>query len=804
MVGRDRAGSLSDPAPEPNQDAPESRRPEESSPKKGGISMTVVIGIVCCVGLVVFLVFAYLRAFQKPGSAAPMSNPLQKGIGRAAKGIGVENSKTISIKAATTTTTTTPTKQMKTSALATKTTQGLKGFRPLRKDTTAKPFTKGTWKPLQRSNATEAKEEDKKRVSDLVDLVHIAHGCKKPDVLCADGKTCIRANLLCDGHPDCPNKSDEQNCVKLQCRPGLFKCHVDSHERCIRSTRVCDGFADCDDRSDESHCSLSTSSKKPDFFEDVPLDLGGRGNPPRDLPHEPNAGTKRVGPPERPSHISRPPPPVTSTVVPGRVFSSFQPPVGKTSRKTPSPDEECMDTEFGCKTTRTCIPSQWRCDGTADCEDGSDEVNCTKRICLEPYVSCGDQNGCVLKKKLCDGKYDCADKSDEGNCARCMAPLIKCTTVNRCIEKSAVCNGVAECEDHSDEENCKSRKSLLSGDKEGESEDCRSREFACKSSHECIPMRWLCDGSEDCEDGSDEEMCPRSSHRLASLRRKNENGNSIPLQRKKQPALFHNAPMHMPRNAGKGPGNNAEQSSDEDEDDDEKFHEESDEETGKNAKKYRDPAGNMDDDDDPEYHLDDKAKAEGAPKFKAVTYRPVPCKKDQFRCVDNSECISLSWKCDGNEDCSDGSDERKCRKVCEPAEFYTTCGDGVTCIPKNAVCDGVVDCKDGHDEANCSKAVTSPSLNALKGHTAFEEERLKFPDCPTDYFKCKSGGNCIMNILVCDDEEDCKDGSDEQNCAKQCPKTHFQCETDKTCIKRIFRCDGDVDCEDASDEKGCE
>lgn len=60
-----------------------------------------------------------------------------------------------------------------------------------------------------------------------------------------------------------------------------------------------------------------------------------------------------------------------------------------------------------------------------------------------------------------------------------------------------------------------------------------------------------------------------------------------------------------------------------------------------------------------------------------------------------------------------------------------------------------------------------------------------------------------MNILVCDDEEDCNDASDEKNCVKQCPPTHFQCESDKSCIKRLFRCDGDVDCEDASDEKNC-
>ncbi|XP_064477570.1 sortilin-related receptor-like isoform X3 [Ornithodoros turicata] len=725
MVQRHRAGSSPNPPPELRRAAPQSERPEQSTSKTGP-STTVLIGLVVVVGLVVLVIFAYRYAFQKADPTAPLLQPLQKGIGNAAKGIGLETPK-ITVRRADSSTA--QMENLKTStqfkSITQVTTQGSKSFRILNDGTTTVVPTKGAWKPIQSVNAT--------------------------------GDT--------------------------------------------------DGSA----------------NNTPDFFEDMPLNLGGNdGHRRPQTSKQPHPGAEHVGPPQRRPHTPKPSPAArifTRTPVFGRASSPGLPPEGAVrSRRFEALDEECTKSEFACKTTRTCVPSQWRCDGTADCEDGSDEVNCTKRVCLEPFVSCSDQSSCVLKKKLCDGKFDCSDKSDEGSCARCVTPLVKCATVNRCIDKSSVCNGIAECEDRSDEDNCKSRKSLLNGDKEGEKEECRSREFACKSTHECIPMRWLCDGSEDCEDGSDEEMCPRSNQRLANLRHKDgrprkrrffiadEEGKSVPLG-KNQPALLHNAPMHMPPGAGKNSGNKAKPSTDEDEyeDEDREFHEdESDDGAQQGPKKGRRPSGKIDDDDDPEYHLDEKTKPEGEPKFKAVTYRPVPCKKDQFRCVDNSECIPLSWKCDGNEDCSDGSDEKKCRKVCEPAEFYTTCGDGVTCIPKNAICDGVVDCKDGHDEANCSKAVTSPSLNALKGSTAPEEERLKFPDCPADYFKCKTGGNCIMNILVCDDEEDCKDGSDEQNCAKQCPSSHFQCETDKTCIKRIFRCDGDVDCEDASDERNCD
>ncbi|XP_064477569.1 low-density lipoprotein receptor-related protein 1B-like isoform X2 [Ornithodoros turicata] len=812
MVQRHRAGSSPNPPPELRRAAPQSERPEQSTSKTGP-STTVLIGLVVVVGLVVLVIFAYRYAFQKADPTAPLLQPLQKGIGNAAKGIGLETPK-ITVRRADSSTA--QMENLKTStqfkSITQVTTQGSKSFRILNDGTTTVVPTKGAWKPIQSVNATGDTDDDQKIMHNEFAgfLARLPHGCTKPDVPCGDRRTCINPIRVCDGHPDCPNQSDEQSCVKLHCRKGLFKCSINQVERCIRSTAICDGVGDCDDHSDELHCNGSANNT-PDFFEDMPLNLGGNdGHRRPQTSKQPHPGAEHVGPPQRRPHTPKPSPAArifTRTPVFGRASSPGLPPEGAVrSRRFEALDEECTKSEFACKTTRTCVPSQWRCDGTADCEDGSDEVNCTKRVCLEPFVSCSDQSSCVLKKKLCDGKFDCSDKSDEGSCARCVTPLVKCATVNRCIDKSSVCNGIAECEDRSDEDNCKSRKSLLNGDKEGEKEECRSREFACKSTHECIPMRWLCDGSEDCEDGSDEEMCPRSNQRLANLRHKDEEGKSVPLG-KNQPALLHNAPMHMPPGAGKNSGNKAKPSTDEDEyeDEDREFHEdESDDGAQQGPKKGRRPSGKIDDDDDPEYHLDEKTKPEGEPKFKAVTYRPVPCKKDQFRCVDNSECIPLSWKCDGNEDCSDGSDEKKCRKVCEPAEFYTTCGDGVTCIPKNAICDGVVDCKDGHDEANCSKAVTSPSLNALKGSTAPEEERLKFPDCPADYFKCKTGGNCIMNILVCDDEEDCKDGSDEQNCAKQCPSSHFQCETDKTCIKRIFRCDGDVDCEDASDERNCD
>ena len=37
------------------------------------------------------------------------------------------------------------------------------------------------------------------------------------------------------------------------------------------------------------------------------------------------------------------------------------------------------------------------------------------------------------------------------------------------------------------------------------------------------------------------------------------------------------------------------------------------------------------------------------------------CQAHQFMC-DNQRCVPLTWKCDHDNDCGDGSDEKDCRK----------------------------------------------------------------------------------------------------------------------------------------------
>ncbi|XP_019636270.1 PREDICTED: low-density lipoprotein receptor-related protein 2-like [Branchiostoma belcheri] len=281
---------------------------------------------------------------------------------------------------------------------------------------------------------------------------------------------------------------------------------------------------------------------------------------------------------------------------------------------------------------------------------------------------------------------DCLDPDD-----------IKCEGSGECLPSWVLCNGYNDCPDGSDEEDCWRIECPFSDD------------FRCTGNGRCLSRFKQCDGNVDCPDRSDEgcRECPYPDDiKCESVRQ------------------CIRAPF-----ACNG---------------------------------YVDCLDGSDEED----------------CWNKECYRP-----DDFRCKSNGLCVNRHFLCNTQRDCADGSDEEDClSKECADPNDFKCVSNGV-CMERWQQCNAERDCPDGSDEENCSSR-----------------------ECPnSENFRCERSGACVSIWWNCDGSVNCPDGSDEEDCwSKDCPNAEdFRCESNGLCVDQLLQCNAEIDCPDGSDEKDC-
>ncbi|KAI8045544.1 hypothetical protein M5D96_001726 [Drosophila gunungcola] len=127
--------------------------------------------------------------------------------------------------------------------------------------------------------------------------------------------------------------------------------------------------------------------------------------------------------------------------------------------------------------------------------------------CESSQFEC-DNGSCISQFDVCNGDKNCPDGSDETalTCVsqrqHCSKPYFQCT-YGACVIGTAGCNGVSECADGSDEtplrcgneDDIRQHDRLLQG-------NCQDNEFKCPSGICLDKGNFLCDGKDDCADGT--------------------------------------------------------------------------------------------------------------------------------------------------------------------------------------------------------------------------------------------------------------------------------------------------------------
>ncbi|XP_053952208.1 basement membrane-specific heparan sulfate proteoglycan core protein isoform X5 [Anastrepha ludens] len=474
-------------------------------------------------------------------------------------------------------------------------------------------------------------------------------------------------------------------------------------------------------------------------------------------------------------------------------------------------DEGSGDDTHGISTDRSTLFTPFGCRGDAS-------------------FTCAESGVQICDEQRCDDHEDCPDGEDEIGCSEeengggeegygkeedyekvCAEYEFKCD--ERCLPREYLCNGAEECLDGSDEANCPTVVA----------KECSPNEYRCRAGN-CIDSARRCDRVRDCPDGDDEDA-------------------SCLIGCREDEYLCKDGQRCIS--------------------------------STKVCDRVTDCIGG-----------DDEDQCEGSGESE--------CRYNEFQC-DNGQCIPMRELCDNIYDCVDYSDEKDCaiediernifdedeiireyaphqrkhaptkgpsldgldaqeyylvqqnlyqkasaRNPCNSQQFR--CGNNV-CIPLQLRCDGFYHCNDMTDEYGCDQynvdkrrttarpsnlmrttevgqmipwwrttaATTTPRPTAGRWNTTFPTTTRIATTVAPSYnntclenieFTCQNG-DCIPIESVCDGTADCARREDEDYNLCTCSSDKWKCLHGGGCIPKTQVCDGKRQCKDGSDESIC-
>lgn len=167
-----------------------------------------------------------------------------------------------------------------------------------------------------------------------------------------------------------------------------------------------------------------------------------------------------------------------------------------------------------------------KCDGNNDCGDHSDEIDCIKSE-SEVDIVCGDGDDSKSKKfqcssnkticldieARCNGTAECPRGEDEVNCTSCSIHEFQCAN-EECIRLEWRCDGEKDCEDASDEKDCENKATSVISELQKLQYKCTADKFNCKDGT-CVEWDKVCDSVYDCPNQMDENgLCKNINHIL--------------------------------------------------------------------------------------------------------------------------------------------------------------------------------------------------------------------------------------------------------------------------------------------------